>query len=275
MSRQTKFTVKYPKGNLTFKISIAKTTEAQTGFKSTYEERQIRMVKVLAVDDVKPKEVNDIEKIVPWMETVPAYPYQDEDTGAQKLLYLDEKAKCVIFNKSEYMNGIGFIDAKEITPNMYSGDHYFVKVQTDSKSKVAADSDIQGYSLMYYILKEHNKMFLTKFVSGDREKFAVIYACGDLLMLSIIIHNNYQRTPPVVSRIPLPKAKAHADKMLAAFSLRRFDPSITADKYEENIQRYIDELKTVAKGGKLKIKARLKPPVADYADDFFSQLDAL
>lgn len=274
MSRQTKFTLKFPKG-LTIRIRINKSTEAQTGFKSTYKGRQIRMVKVLAKDDIKPKQVSDIEEIIPWNDTVPAYSYQDEETGEAKLLYLDEKAKCAIFKKSEFMNGVGFIDVAEITPNMYAGDHYFIDVQKESKAKTAAESDVQGYSMLFYILKEHKKMFLTKFVSGDREKFAVIYAVGDGLMLSTIIHQNYQRPPPTVSRIPLPKAKDRAAKMLAAFSLRRFDPATTNDIYEETIEKYIEALKEVSKDGKIKIKSKFKIPVATYNDDFFSQLDAL
>jgi non-homologous end joining protein Ku len=233
------------------------------------------MVKVLTTDDAKPKAVSDIEEIIPWNDTVPAYPYLDEDTGQAKLLYLDEKAKCAIFKKSEFMNGVGFIDAAEIAPSMYTGDHYFIDVQAMSKSEEPAASDIQGYSILFYILKEHKKMFLTKFVSGDREKFAVIYAVEDGLMLSIIIPHNYQRTAPTVSRIPLPKAKDHASKMLASFSLRRFDSVITCDKYEESIDKYIEDLKEVAKGGPTgKLKVKFKAPEPQH-EDFFSQLEAL
>ena len=209
------------------------------------------------------------------MDTVPAYPYQDENTGEAKLLFLNDKVKCTLYKKSEYMNGVGFIRANEISPNQYAGDHYFVDVQKEAKSKVASASDVQGYSLLFYILKKHDKMFLTKFVSGDREKHSVIYAVGDGLMLSTIIHHNYQRTAPTVSRIPLPSAKEHAAKMLAAFSLRSFDHASTNDKYEESILKYIGELKHVAQGGKIKIKGRVKKLEVAYDDDFFSQLESL
>lgn len=273
MSQQTKYTLKFPKG-LKIGIQIWKSTEAQTGFKSTYKGRQIRMIKVLAKDDIKPKSIDDLEEIVPWTGTTAAFPYQDEDTGEERLLYLDERTKCRLFQKSEFMNGIGFIDRSEITPNMYKGDHYFIKVQVDTKSKKAAPSDIQGYTLLYHILNNNNKMFLTKFVSGDREKFSVIYAVNDGLMLSTIIHANYQREAPAVSRIPLPKIQEHAQKMLNAFDLRGFDTSITVDKYEENIRKYIDELRDQEKGIKPKIRVKMKSPV-NYEEDFLSQLDSL
>lgn len=277
MSRQTKFTLMFPKGLLSFKISLWKSTDAQTGFSSTYEERQIRMLKVLAKNDAKPKDISDIEKIVPCSETVPAYSYKDEETGEAKLLFLDEKVKCSIYKKSEYMTGIGFLDANVITPNMYAGDHYFIQVQKESKAPTAAEADVQGYSLLYYLLDTHKKVFLTKFVSGDREKFSIIYAVGDGLMLSTLIHNNYQREPPTVSRIPLPKAEAHAAKLIEKFSLREFDPSTTNDMYEQSIIRYIEELKRIAKSGATgKVKVTVKAPAAvAKCEDFFDKLDAL
>lgn len=277
MSQQTKYTLKFPTGNLPpLKITIQTGKESKTGFKSTYEGRQIRMVKILAKGDVKPNSVSDIEKIVPWTQTVQAYPWTDDESGEERLLILDDKTKCKMFEKSEYMGGVGFIERDEVAPNRFSGDHYSVKPQVDSKTKKSADGDVQIYSLMYFILKEHNKMFLTKFVSGDREKYAVMYANGDGIMMSILIHDNYLRTAPTVSRIPLPKAKERADKMLAAFSLRRFDPTVTVDRFEENIQKYIDELKLVAKGGKLPLRPKLKGKISVAGvEDFFDALDAL
>jgi len=276
MSQQTKYALKFPKGNLPpLKISIQTSKESKTGFKSTYKGREIRMVKILAKDDAKPNSVSDIEEIVPWTQTVQAYPWTDDESGEEKLLILDDKTKCKMFEKSEFMGGIGFIDRDEIAPNRFSGDHYFVKPQTDSKTKKAADSDVQIYSLKFYLLNENNKMFMTKFVSGDREKYAVMYANGDGIMMSILIHDNYVRTAPSVSRIPLPKAKERADKMLAAFSLRRFDPAITVDRFEDNIQKYIDQLKLVAKGGKLPLRPKLKSMISVAGADFFDALDAL
>lgn len=279
MSRQTRFTVRFKDG-LVFAVIMGKSFDPPTSLKSTYDGgRAIRMVKILTKDNAPATCIEDIERIVPWNDTVPAYPYIDDETGESKLLIMDDKTQCSIFSKSEFMNAMGFVDADEITPNMFTGDHYFVNLQKESKATAPAQSDVQAYSLMFYVLKEHNKMLLVNFISGERQKFGVMYAVGDGIMMSVIIHHNYQRSAPNVSRIPLPKAEAHAAKMLSTFSLRRFDPTTTVDKYEENIKLYIEHLKELAKKGEStsgsKLKAKLKTVKVEQANDFFSRLDAM
>jgi len=281
MSRQSKFKLTLGNG-LEVAINLGKTTEAPTSMRQTFTDeqgvnRQVRTVKVLANDDVKPQSKDDIEKVIPWTAVQSSYAYRDEDSGEEKLLLLDDKARCQIFKKSDCMRSIGFIDRDEVTPDMFSGDHYFVQPQQDKKSKKVASSDEQGYSLIYYVLAEHKKMLLVKFVSGDREKFAVIYTKGDGLLLSILIHYNYQREAPQVPRIAMPNAKAHAQKMVKVFGLRRFEPSDTVDVYEATLMDYIDQQKQLAKGsgtGAKKLSLKKHAPVG-YDDDFLSKLDAL
>lgn len=279
MSRQTKFEIELIPGNAQLRVSVQlekSTDDQRISFKSTYDKRPIRMIKVLIRDDEeKPTAVADIEKIVPWNGTVSAYAYQDEETGGKKLVYLEEKDKCSIFKQSNLMKTISIINAEEVTPNMYAGNHYFVELQKGNKSKVPAQTDQQGYSLLYFILNDYKKMLLVKFVSGDREKFAVIYPVGNILMLSTIIHYNYQRQAPNVSRIPLPKAKAHAEALIAKLSQRRFDYSVATDKYHEALTAYIEQLKNADKGGKVKIIPRIKKQFPVDENDFFSAMDAL
>jgi hypothetical protein len=278
MSRQTKFTMKFPKGGLTVKIAIQKSSEGKTSLRQTYvddagENREVRTVKVLAKDDVKPTSVADIEQVIPWNQVQSSFPYHDEDTDCEILLPLDEKTRCQVFSKSEYMNGVGFVNKCKITPNMYAGDHYFVKVQPEGKSKKCAAGDVQGYSLLYFTLSQHDKMFIVKFISGDREKYGVLYPVGDSLMMSTIIHHNYQRSAPLVPKVALPKAKEHSHKMLSAFEIPTFMPAMTKDRYEDTLIGYIEELKRISKGGKVKMKVKTKNLVS-YDEDFFSQLDA-
>jgi non-homologous end joining protein Ku len=283
MSRQTKFDLTFPQGGLSVKVGISKSSDAKTGLRQTYEDeagdnRQVRTAKVLTIDDVKPQSLEDIEKVIPWNAVQSSFPYRDEEDGQERLLKLDDKAQCQLFKKSNRMNVVGILDQTAVTPNMYSGDHYFLTIQVDSKSKKAEKIDQQGYSLIFYILAECEKVVLVKFVSGDREKFGVIYRVGDGLMLSVLIHSNYQREAPEVERLPMPKvmAKAHSEKMLAMFALRRLDADTMMDKYEDSLKAYIEDLKVIAKGGKIKAKTKFKSksPVS-YDLDFFSQLDSL
>lgn len=260
-------------------IQLQKSFEGKTGLKQTFVDsagvnRQVRTIKALTVDDVKPSTLADVEEVISWSDVQSSYAYKDEDTGEAMLLHLDDKTVAKIFKKSEVMMSLGFVDRDEITPDMFAGDHYFVTIQVDSKTKTSNTSSNQGYSLLFFILKEHRKMFLVQFISGDREKFAVIYAVGDGLKMSTIIHSNYQREAPTVSRIPMPNAKSHAEKLIKACNITRFDPSVTNDMYEDSLLKYIDEKKKEVKGGKLKVRAKARSPVS-YEVDFFSQLDAL
>jgi non-homologous end joining protein Ku len=113
-----------------------------------------------------------------------------------------------------------------------------------------------------------------KFVSGDREKYAVIGADGECLTMSILIHHNYQRQAPGATLTPLPNPKEYAEKLVKAIS-KKFDPSSTVDRYEECVQKYIEELKrSAASGGKPKGKFTFKPAAAKQSD-FLSMLDDL
>jgi non-homologous end joining protein Ku len=280
MSRQTNFTLKF-KAGLELDVSLAKSFGEKIGCVQTKmhngKNKQVRTVKVVPKEQdgepIKPVKVDDIDEVIGWTDVESSYRFKDEE-GKERLLPMDKKAIDAIFTKGKPMTVVGFVEPDRITPNMYSGDHYFFSVKVDSKTKKPAESDVKAYSLMYYILSERNHVILTKFVSGDREKFAVIYCVGDGLMLSILIHHNYQRPAPQVKRVPLPKAEDHATKMLKIFKILRFDYATLVDRYEEQVRAYIESLKETAITGKVRVQACIKKPVqAD--DDFLGLLDAI
>lgn len=289
MSRQTKYTIIFTKdglviGGLSVKINLKKSFEAKTGLRQTYvengENRPVRTVKVLAKEDVKPKELEDVEKVIAWNAVQSSAEYRDTETGEVKLLPLDDMTRCKMFKKSENMKALGLVSCKSIHPYMYTGDHYFVGIQCEGKSKKAAAADEQGYSLLYALLAEYEKMLLVQFVSGEREKYAVIYQAGDGLMMSLLIHNNYQREAPAVTRVPIPKLKEFAAKMLKLLDMRKFNAEVTDDKYEDALIRYIEEERKAkedaANGVKPKSKTiPRKREVKSLDMDFFSQLEAL
>jgi non-homologous end joining protein Ku len=280
MSRQRKFTLKF-KAGLTINIGIAKSFGEKVGCVQTKihdgKNKQVRTVKVIPSevdgDPVKPTSIELIDEVIGWTDVESSYRYKDED-GNEKLLSMDKKLIEKLFSKSEYMKVVGFMDSSSIAPNMYAGDHYFVKVAV-GKSKEPEPADVKVYSLLYHILCTKGQHLLTTFVSGDREKYGVMYCVGDGLMFSTLIHSNYQREAPEVERCAVPKAEIHTEKMLKLFTVKRFDPTALPDRYEEQVGKYIESLKEHARTGKIRVVTRVKKVAVAEDDDFFGLLDAM
>lgn len=279
MSRQRKFNLRF-KAGLSFSITIAKAFGEQQGLKQTKvhegKNKQVRTVKVIPKEvegePVKPISVDDIDEVIGWTDVESSYEYTAED-GEKVLLPMDKKALESMFSKSEYMTAIGFIAASNIKPRMYSGNHYFVTPQVDRKERRAKPSDVKAYSLVHAVLSSDDLVLLVKFVSGDREKFAAISADGDVLMMSLLIHSNYQREPPAVDLTAV--APAHIAKMKEKFSMRRFNPGDYDDRYEEQVQAYIEELKEEERTGKKRVRARPRVAQVPADDDFLAILDGM
>ena len=279
MSRQTKFNLKFPKGGLCIKISLQKAYEEKTGFKQTYvdskgENRQVRTVKALVKDDNVPKQLDELELVIPWSDVQTSFPYRDED-GRERLLPIDDTVKGKLFTKSDVMAIVGFLDFRTITPRMYDGNHYFLKIQADSKTKSTSKTDRQGYSLLHYILSACDKVIIVKFVSGDREKFAAIYSEEQCMMMSTIVHTTYNREAPEVALEPVLEGKKYAEKLIKTFGLKSLTEVSMDDQYELLIKGYIEDEQARMRGDiktDPKIRAKIKKHIS-LADDFFMQID--
>ncbi len=287
MSRRMNYTVKLGKCGLQFKIALTKSYDEKTGFTQTYPDpddpsvyRCVRTIKVLTKDSVRPADVKDIRMVVPWTEVKSSFTYMGED-GTEKLFPLDQEVIGKIYSASENMTSMGFIDSSEIAPCDYDGSHYFITVQKDSKAKTPDPNDIKAYSTVYYICKNLKQSLLVSFVSGDREKAAVIYAHKDGLMLSILLHTNYQRkAPEIVAQPELPaNIDVLANKLVSVQKLTSLPEDKLTDKYEERIKQYLqaarEQLRTQP-GSTRPYKITLKASPPKPADnDFFSLLAGL
>ena len=284
MSRRTKYVLKLSKFGIQLKISIGKSYDEKTGFTQTYPDandptinRVVRTIKVVTADGIKPADISDIEVIVPWTEVQNSFVYHDED-GKEQLFTVDHELIGKIYLASEVMSSMGFIDSDKISPCDYDGNHYFITVQSDSKTKITDSNDIKAYSTLYYIASTMKQHLLVKFVSGDREKIATIYAHKGCLMLSTLLHSNYQRMVPEVEKGDLPfNIEQLAKKLVQSQHLNMFPIEDTCDKYEERIRDYIRTVREEAiKGKKAGFKITLKPiAIKPVADDFFSMLENL
>jgi non-homologous end joining protein Ku len=279
MSRQTNYVLELSAG-LTISMHLNKSHGEKIARRQTYTidgvVHEVRTVKTVTVDDTKPTELEHIIKIIPWNEVQSAFSYVDEETGEAKLLTLDDSDTCKIFQKSDRMKGLGFVKGHVIAPHMFSGDHYFLSPRADNKTKKVSVNDQQAYTVLATALADRQHMFVSKFVSGDREKYGVIYVANDTLMLSVLIHSNYQREPTVIPKLEIPNVKDYARKLIDKCPFE-FVPEALEDLYERALGEYIEQIKVAHKGdgGKTdapKLKVRIRP---ERVSDFISQLDSL
>ena len=112
-----------------------------------------------------------------------------------------------------------------------------------------------------------DKYMMVKFISANREKFAVIYADPDSagLRLSILIHSTYQRTRNVSHLMEITDVLKFGDKLFEKLQLRSLDSDKIIDDYEERIRAYIDECKTT-KSTSIKIKVKGDKPKTTEVD---------
>lgn len=288
MSRATKYTLELtlPNGQkMKGGIKIGKSTDAPTSFTQTYPDpqqasvagaepdaRRVRTAKVLTSGDIIPKKKGDIEKVIAWGDVQTSYVHRHAD--GETYLTVDKKVRGDIFKRSTRMTGMGFVPSSEFAPHMFVGSHYFMTPQIERKAKAPDEADHKFYTILYNTLAKHPLSLLVKFVSGDREKYAVIYHHGEILMMSILIHTNYQRPAPQVQLMQVDQKKLDLMSAKVAKALAiQLELEKLVDVYESLLIEYIEKLKHAHRTG---VKPTVTPRVvAKDPDDLFDMLDDL
>jgi len=289
MSRARHLEIELPGGIVRMNVTLNKSFGDKTGFKMTWtdpdtkETRTVNTVRVISMEQgMKPTDVVDIQKVLKWTEPGSSYEYTDEE-GEKRLLPIDKTLLNKIFKANSKLRVQSFIPLEEFSFADLAGDHYCLTPRVDRKTKSADTNDLQGYALMHWILKNRKQVMEVKFISGDREKIGVIYARGETLMLSTVIHSTYQRPVPdnlgldKLKEVVLPNPEALADKLLGKFGAPARDPKTTKDVYEEKLQKYIVDLKEqerLKREGKTIIKRPVIKPMKPQSDggDLFTML---
>jgi non-homologous end joining protein Ku len=239
MSRSTKYILSFKKG-LKLPIGLHKATEEKTGLTLGKDGRKVRTVRVISRDDATPTDISEIERVVPWTETENYFPVRTEE-GDIRLIEVDKKMISSLFDKSDVMSVNGVIGLEKLSPRMYDGYHYHISCQFEKKSKAVPGNDEKLYTVIHAWLQEYNKALLVKFLTSGREKFAVIYPDAEGLMMSILIHSNYQRERLSSNLIPIEDPVQYGDRLLGPIGLEDIDPDSIIDEYEETLKRYIEE----------------------------------
>jgi len=243
--------------------------------------RRVRTVKVLTYDDVSPSSVDEIEQVIPWAEVESAHTYRDENGMEQRML-ITKDIKGMMYPDSDIMTAMGFIEGA-VAPRMFNGDHYFISIQTigTGKSKSTAKSDRDAYKLIHHIISTRDCVLLVKFVSGEREKYGVIHANDQILMLSILIHDTYQRAAPDLKlddSISSEVLDSMADKVLSKLTIV---PPQLKDEYEDALANTLEKEKKRLEDErngvptKPKKSTSSKPAYKGPDDDFMSTINKL
>ncbi len=275
---KTKFDLKFPysKGGLSVKIVIGKAFDPKAGFLQGIEGRQVKTVKVLARDDVKPLERDDIERLIPWTSVESYYPYKQPD-GTVKLLPIDVNTIKKIYQNSSTMSVISIVPMGSIKPSMYDGSHYFVRVQKESKSKILSADDQKIYTILYYGLLEKDNGILVKYISYNREKFAILYADHESkgLMMAHILHSTYQRSAPAPHLIKMGDPVKYSNALFKDLHESYVSPETIEDTYEAKIKSHIARLEIESSSSsksKSKISLKMKPECVTTEPDILDQI---
>lgn len=293
MSRARHLELELPGGLVRFNVSLNKSFGEKQGFKMTWKDPKsgkIRTVNTLRVvskeEGMRPTEIADIHKVLGWTEPSTSFEYKDEH-NEKKLLPIDKSILGALFKSDSKLRVQSFLPADQFSFADMAGDHYYLTPKVDRKAKTAATPDLQGYALLHWILKERKQVLEVKFVSGDREKIGVVYPRGECLMLSTVIHSNFQRPKPdnvgleKLKEVELRNPERLADKLLGKYGTPERNPKVSEDVYEKKLKLYLEELKERERKKEAgeeedKPKIAIKPvkPHND-GDDLFSMLENL
>ena len=210
---------------LSFKCSLQKTFDEKTNLISgaideTNTVRPIRMIKVLAVSDVKPSSIEDIQTVLPW-QNLQFFKSVDEDTGEIKLLKITKDLISKLhYDSDENYIIIDEISNETITSKMFSGKHYFVKCRKEKRgtSTIISEDNLKLYNMIYLQLKNRKTSFVVKFVSFRKLQYCLLQADETGLFISVLIFNTFQRIKEQNDIITLdPKDEERSSKIFKKF----------------------------------------------------------
>lgn len=261
------------KGMLKISVSAMKTTDSKstTAFNQSYinedgTAERIKYLKVVPEDDVNTVTcIEDIKMIVSANQIQSTYHYVDDKDGDEKDLVIDKTVVQKLYPKSDNIKVKAVIGMNEISPREYSGDHYFLNVQTDKNKKILA-SDSKVYGILADELFATSKALFCEFILS-KPKPCVIYAedsgTGDVrLVMSVLIASTHQRSR-ISQEIPLVEGgTAKAKKLLSIFP-NKIEKDWKIDRYEQDIQKMIENM---ISGKKQKVILKEKSETDDLLD---------
>lgn len=255
---------------LSFKCSLQKTFDEKTSLISgaideTNTVRPIKTIKVLAVSDVKPSSIEDIQTVLPW-NNLQFFKSIDEDTGETKLLKITKDILLKLkYDSDENYIIIDEISNETITSKMFNGKHYFVKCRKEKRgaSTIISEDNLKLYNMIYLQLKDRKTSFVVKFVSFKKLQYCLLQADETGLFISVLIFNTFQRIKEQNDIITLDsKDEERSGKIFKKFKTLTIFP-ILEDIYEIKLREIIKKIK---KGEKFDIKKDVTEPSSSAMD---------
>ena len=186
-------------------VHIDKITDAKTTLNTVHQGRRVRTVTVLTKDDVeKVTKIEDIEMVVDRSETGSGLEIQAPD-GTTSIVTLDKRLvseDSVAQNRN--LQVIAVVPSRTIKPYQFEGASYEMSIygKIVKKVKVVDGQQSQMFNILYHGLNLRDEMFIVRYVSFGREKFAAIYPVDHnpvtgnpqaTFIMSNLIHSSYYR----------------------------------------------------------------------------------
>mgnify|MGYP001347621271 CR=1 FL=1 len=189
-------------------VHIEKITDSKTTLNTIAHGRRIRTVTVLTHGDVeKVTKLEDIEQVVDRAGTVNGLEIQAPD-GTRSIITIDKAVLnegTITTATTRNLQVVAVVPSRTIKPYQYEGASYelILNGPTQKKVKVIDPQHTQMFNILYHGLSARDEMFIARYVSFGREKFAAIYAVDtnpvtgnqqNTLVMSNLIPSNYQRS---------------------------------------------------------------------------------
>jgi len=196
-----------------------------------------------------------------WCVRCAAEPHDEAETlhglieGEDVILFVGKELDQLDEPADSVLRVIQSSPATEMRCERFDGSHYFVGIDS------AAPRD--AYRAMLAAIAAENQAALVRLVLRGRERFAMLYARGGVLMLSTLFYAGEIRD---VVDVPLPEAREVPRKQLALArallkQLPPVDLTITVDRKGERVHEYVDARKRGdTKGPELKPATAPAPP---------------
>lgn len=235
------FVLRIIERKIEFNIKLVKATDPKTSLsRGTPDGRPVYQLTVTGKDDCRPLNLESVDRVVQNSDLVTHFVTKDESGDTVRIPIDKNRVKSLFPNSSE-IKVESMIPLNSVKPRMYDGFHYHVQLRTPRKNEPADRHGRPFYTITFEYLEKYEMALLVSYVNFNRPKFAVIYSdSSEGLMLSNLIHSNYQRELPKPRLDSIKNYLERGVKIFSRFETDEIEYESLHDNYELKIKEHID-----------------------------------
>lgn len=210
----------------TLPVIVEKSTIPPLSFRYGYNNQPVRQVYVTSnAEKIQTKD--DIQQVVPFNQL------QNLASDDSKFFEVDKNEAKGLFTQTGTIHLTGVFPMSEMPFYYFDGSHYFVNLNQNTCSTF----DQVRYATYLECMGKKKEVFRVTYISGNREKFAILYPSIDGLRMSNLLYLDNQtiRKGGLSSTRPDPSLYEH---IIRPYRNGTFVPG--EDRYQKALQRIIN-----------------------------------